>query len=90
MKRRSKKRAVRDREMEQVKAMTTLSLTQNEVRDRLLADKAALQARLRELFEHRRWHHQNEASVVCDSGRQLAEAIKGIGRELRRIKLQLQ
>lgn len=81
MKRRSQKRVVRDREMEQLKALTTLSLSRQEMRDRLLADKTALEARLKELF----WRRRNRVE-----SQDTEDAVRGISAELRRIKVQLQ
>lgn len=78
------KRVIRDREMEQVRAMTTLSLTQWELRERQVADKIALESRLRRLFALRRaTQDQTSAVYYC-------EQIKQISGELRRIKSQLQ
>lgn len=79
MKRRSQKR-VRDRELEQLHALTTVSLTESEVKSRLRADKTALEARLRELF----WRRRNRVE-----GDDTEEAVKCISAELRRIRLQL-
>ena len=83
MKRRSQKRVVRDREMEQVRAMTHLSLTEREVHDRLIADKIALEVRLRELFQFRRDVQRMDPDGL------VADSIKRISNELRRIKAQL-
>jgi hypothetical protein len=66
--------------MEQIKALTTLSLTQREVRDRLLADKTALEVRLKELF----WRRRNRVE-----SQDTEAAVNGISQALRRVKAQL-
>ena len=87
MKRPAKKQ--RDRELETLKSMTTVSLSRDDVRDRLLADKAALETRLREVF---RINHQlkDDIGVAATSYKSFrAELIKSISAELRNVKARL-
>lgn len=53
MKRRSQKEPVRDRELEQVKTMTTVTMTEADLRERLLADKTALEVKLADALRQR-------------------------------------
>jgi hypothetical protein len=73
--------------MEQVKAMTTMSLSNDEMRDRLLADKAALEVKLKDMFDGRRF-----AVKACAPNRPSPwydEVIKSISAELRAVKANL-
>ena len=60
MKRRTLPTVKRDHELEKVKAMTAVSLSQNEMTERLNADKRALEERLHETFQVR-----NELRKLC-------------------------
>lgn len=84
MKRRSQPQPKRDHEAEAIRRMTTLSLTETEMRSRLLADKAALEVRLKEVFQLRRdaRNQEHEFSFLDD-------LIKSISAELRAVKAQL-
>lgn len=86
MKRRSQKEPPRDREMEQVKAMTTVTLTEGEMRNRLRADKAALEEKLKYLFVLRRLHNSDRDEIAVG---EVNELIKSVSAELRNVKAQL-
>jgi len=87
MKRRSQLRQPkRDRELEQLKRLTTVTLTQDAFRMRLLADKTALEMRLREVFAFRRlmsFPKGGLGETECD------DLIAHISKELRHVKAQL-
>jgi len=76
----------RDFEMETLKKLTTVSMTDDEFRARLLADKAALEARLKELFAFRRAMNFPKGGL---GEQECNELIRGISSELRMIKAQL-
>ena len=82
MKRRSQKQPPRDREMEQVKSMTHLSITQREMRERLLADKNALENRLKELFKNRKTAG-DDAFVYAEPIALISEALRNVKAKLR-------
>jgi len=87
MKRRSQPREPkRDRELEQLKQLTTVTLTQSAFRARLLADKTALEMRLREVFAFRRFMSFPKGGL---GERECDEIIAHISRELRHVKAQL-
>jgi len=60
MKRRSQKEPPRDRELEQVREMTTVSLTTTEMYQRLRADKLALEGKINRAHKAR-----NEIRKLC-------------------------
>ena len=89
-KRRSQPKAKRDFEGEQLQKLTTVSMTESAYRDRLLADKAALEMKLRELFSWRNMLRKQTASaaqqaiIVYHN-----DMIRGISIELRAVKTSL-
>lgn len=61
--------------------MTTLTITETAMRDRLLADKHALETKLKDVFTFRAHGHY--------SGEKCAELVKSISAELRAVKAKL-
>ncbi len=88
MKRRSQpKKPKRDWEGETLRKMTHLSLTEREMKERLLADKAALETKLKDLFAFRRVMAFPKGGL---GEQECAELIRAISSELRSVKAQLQ
>lgn len=80
------RRARRDFEAETLKKLTVVSITQNEMRDRLLADKAALEAKLKLVFDFRKemnFERGGTGEAQCN------ELVRSISAELRHVKRQL-
>lgn len=104
MKRRSIKEPPRDREMEQLKEMTTLKLTTSQMHERLMADKNALEARLTNVLRDRNairktcQQHSDDDPIIEYNGNVVrssellagyADLIKSLSAQLRSVKEQL-
>lgn len=86
MKRRSQKEQPRDREMEQVRAMTTVTMTQDDHRSRLLADKARIEEALKEAFANRNRLRQVDKRYYRQLILDFDVRIKALTAELRDVK----
>lgn len=86
MKRRSQAKPKRDLETEALKKMTHISLSENQMRERLLADKAALEVRLRDVFAFRNSMNFPKGGL---GEQECKDLIRGISAELRMVKEQL-
>lgn len=70
--------------MERVKSLTTLSLSEREMRERFEADKISLEAKLKETFALRRTANVNGQTFTF-----LDDLVKSISAELRAVKAKL-
>lgn len=90
-----KRRAAKkpDWEARQLKKLTTLSLTEQQMRERLLADKAAFEAKLKELFAWRNMVRKAHGTSSEEARQAIVahhnELIASVSAELRTVKEQL-
>lgn len=94
MKRRSRpKKPKRDFEAEQIRRLTQISMPESVYRERLLADKAALEAKLKELFAWRNMLRRGDGTSNEEAREAVIahhnELIRSISAELRAVKAQL-